>query len=554
MTFYRHRLLSRRAFTPVSVSFLSSTESRVVEVRIGLFRWRVCQFVMLMILLFAVLATAASASTISYVQSNYAALSSKSTVTVKYQAAQIAGDVNVVIVGWNDTTSTVKTVSDSAGNLYSLAVGPSTTSGLLSQSIYVAKNIAPAAAGANTVTIAFSKSAYYPDIRILEYSGADPNNPVDAVGANSGSSTTSNAAAITTNATDLIVAANIVRDMTNGPGTGFTQRILTGFGDIAEDRMVSTAGSNVATAPISDASLWIMQTVALRTPGTSSAPVTPAALSCSSASMTGSGTDICTVKLNAAAAGSGLAVNLASNNSAVTVPASVTVPAGATTTTFPASVASVTSSQTATLSASANGVTQSFALQLNPARATLSVNATSIAFGDVKVNTTATQSLTLSSTGSAPVTVNSAAITGSPFSFSGVAFPLTLNPNQTATLAVEFDPTTAGAATGQLTISSNSSNNPSATIALSGTGQTSYSVAVTWNAPTSSPDPVSGYNVYKAPGGSSTYQLLTSTNSSQLSVTDTNVQDGQSYNYIIESVDSSGNESVPSNVATVTVP
>ena len=41
------------------------------------------------------------------------------TVAVTYPAAQTAGDLNVVVVGWNDTTATVQSVKDSAGNNYS---------------------------------------------------------------------------------------------------------------------------------------------------------------------------------------------------------------------------------------------------------------------------------------------------------------------------------------------------------------------------------------------------------------------------------------------------
>jgi hypothetical protein len=164
----------------------------------------------------------------------------------------------------------------------------------------------------------------------------------------------------------------------------------------------------------------------------------------------------------------------------------------------------------------------------------------------------------LTSTGSAPVTVSSATVSGSGFSWTGAASPLTLNPNQTATLSVDFDPTAAGSATGQLTIDSNSSTNPAATVTLSGTGQasssSSYEVSVTWQAPSSSPDPVASYNVYRSPSGSSSYQLVGSVSDSQLAYTDDGVQDEQSYDYIVESVDSSGNESVPSNMAAVSVP
>ena len=92
-------------------------------------------------------------------------------------------------MGWNDSTATVSAVTDSTGNAYAPAVGPTIQSGLASQSIYYAKNIASAAAGANIVSVTFSSAAVSPDIRILEYSGADPNNPVDVTAANSGNST-----------------------------------------------------------------------------------------------------------------------------------------------------------------------------------------------------------------------------------------------------------------------------------------------------------------------------------------------------------------------------
>ena len=79
---------------------------------------------------------------ISYLQGNYATpQSSQATVTVTFTGAQAAGDLNVIVVGWNDSTSTVSSVSDSKGNTYQLAVGPTTVSGLLSQSIYYAKSI-----------------------------------------------------------------------------------------------------------------------------------------------------------------------------------------------------------------------------------------------------------------------------------------------------------------------------------------------------------------------------------------------------------------------------
>ena len=225
--------------------------------------------------------------------------------------------------------------------------------------------------------------------------------------------------------------------------------------------------------------------------------------------MTGAGSDTCTVTLSAAAGSGGLSVGLTSSNAAVTVPATVVVPANATSAGFTATVSSVTTAQAVTLTASAGGVSKSFALQLNAAVPTLTISPASLAFGNVTVNTASTLPVTLTSTGTAPVTINSATLSGTGFTMSGATFPVTLNPSLAMTLDVQFDPAATGAVTGQLTIQSNSSTNGTVVISLSGTGDTA-SGDLSWDAPSSSADPVAGYHVYRSTGGSSAYQLLNS--------------------------------------------
>jgi hypothetical protein len=199
--------------------------------------------------------------------------------------------------------------------------------------------------------------------------------------------------------------------------------------------------------------------------------------------------------------------------------------------------------------------TQTVTLTVSQNTPTLSINATSVAFGDVTLNTPATQAVTLSSTGTAAVTVDSAVVTGTGFTASVATFPATLTPGQIMTLSLEFDPTAAGAATGQLTVTSTSSTNGTAVIALTGTGTaTSYAVDLSWTAPTTSTDPVVGYNVYRALSGSSTYQLLNSSVDTQTTYADSTVQDGEVYDYIVESVDDNGVESVPTSPVAVTIP
>ncbi|HEY2467587.1 MAG TPA: IPT/TIG domain-containing protein [Terracidiphilus sp.] len=218
--------------------------------------------------------TVVISSAISYVQSNYVTpQTSQTKVTIPFTSAQTAGDLNVVVVGWYNNTSNVSTVADNSGNPYTLAVGPTVASGTATQSIYYAKNIAAAAAGANSVTVTFSAAAPYPDIRILEYKGADPNTPVDVTAASNGTIATSNSgSATTTNASDLIFGANYIASLTTSPGSGFTERILTSpDGDIAEDQMVTSTGSYSATATLSASGWWVMQMVAFRAAGSGGA-------------------------------------------------------------------------------------------------------------------------------------------------------------------------------------------------------------------------------------------------------------------------------------------
>ncbi|MFZ0304348.1 MAG: choice-of-anchor D domain-containing protein [Terracidiphilus sp.] len=279
-------------------------------------------------------------------------------------------------------------------------------------------------------------------------------------------------------------------------------------------------------------------------------------LNCTNSSMTAAGTDGCTVSLNSAAASGGFTVSLSSNAAAVTVPSSITVPAGATSASFTATVSAVSAAQTATLTASSGGTSKTFAINLGPATPTLTLQSTSVAFGDVTDGSPSYQSVTLTSSGTAAVTLSAGSVSGTGYTISGVSFPLTLNPGQTATLEIEFDPTASGVSNGSITLTSNSSTGSTSTISLSGTGEggSSYEVNLTWDAPTGSSDPVTGYNIYRAVSGSSTYELVNSSLNSTTAYSDTTVQNSTSYIYYVASVDNEGNQSVPSNTFTVAIP
>jgi len=251
-------------------------------------------------------------------------------------------------------------------------------------------------------------------------------------------------------------------------------------------------------------------------------------------------------------------VTIASSNSAVTVPASISIPSGATSTGFAVTLSAVTSAQTATLTASTGNSSQTYSLQLNPVSTgtpSLTLGSSSVAFGSVKLNSPATQTVQLTSSGTAALTISAASVAGTGFSMAGMTLPATLSPGQSATLELQFDPTAAGAATGTVTITSNAASGGTSTIALSGTGSaaSTYSVQLNWAAPASSTDAVTGYNVYRAANGGA-YSKLNSSVNQPTTFTDATVQSGATYTYEVMSVDASGTESAASNVYSASVP
>ena len=169
------------------------------------------------------------------------------------------------MIGWDNATSNITSITNSAGNVYQLA-SPIVRANGISQAIYYAKNIKASAAGANTVTVTFDRATQYVDLRALEYSGLDLVNPLDTSASASGTSNSANSGAVTTNvAHELILGAGTTAGGFSGAGAGFTTRIITSPDlDIAEDRFVTTTGSYSATASLSGSAAWVMQVVTFK--------------------------------------------------------------------------------------------------------------------------------------------------------------------------------------------------------------------------------------------------------------------------------------------------
>lgn len=182
---------------------------------------------------------------------------------------------------------------------------------------------------------------------------------------------------------------------------------------------------------------------------------------------------------------------------------------------------------------------------------TLSVNPSSVSFGNVNVSATASKNVTVTNTGNSDVAVSSVTLSGAQFALTGGS-AVTLTPSQSITLTVQFGPTAAGAASGTLAIVSNATGSP-ATIAVSGSGVAApvqHTVALSWNASTSA----AGYNVYRSVTSGNGYSKLNSSLDGGLSYTDSTVQNGQSYFYVTTAVDAAGNESAFSVEVSANIP
>jgi Abnormal spindle-like microcephaly-assoc'd, ASPM-SPD-2-Hydin/Protein of unknown function (DUF1573) len=181
----------------------------------------------------------------------------------------------------------------------------------------------------------------------------------------------------------------------------------------------------------------------------------------------------------------------------------------------------------------------------------LTFSTTSIAFGNVDAGSTAVQSVILTNSGNSNVTISKITESGAGFGLTGAGTPITLNAGQIMSFNVIFNPNAAGSDVGTITVTSTAASSAKS-IMLSGTGvQLSHSVTLMWTASTST---VAGYNIYRTTVSGSGYVRINSGLIPGLTYTDTTVQPGITYYYVVTAVDASGNESTDSNQATAIIP
>ena len=213
-------------------------------------------------------------------------------------------------------------------------------------------------------------------------------------------------------------------------------------------------------------------------------------------------------------------------------------------------------SSTGTISIASNAPHSPLAVPLSGAAVgqslQLSANPSSLAFGNVTQGTSSKESVTLTNTGNSSVSVSKLTPAGSYFSINGLVTPVTLAPGQTASFSAVFAPTTTGTFTGSISIASTATNSP-LSISLSGSGiaNTTHKAVLTWTPSTSA---VSGYNVYRGSQKGGPYTKISSSLVPGSTYTDSNVQAGLTYYYVVTSVESNGMESTYSSEISGTIP
>ena len=217
-----------------------------------------------------VLPSHAYAASPAFVQGRATQVTSGTTASLAFSKANTAGNLIVVYVVWGNS-GTVQ-VSDTRGDTYTAATARQTWGSNWSAQVFYAPGIV---GGSNTVKATFGTAiSSFGLVYLHEYSGLATALPVDVSASAAGTSASMTSGAVTTSqANDLLFAAG-ASDNTVAQGTGYTPR-LNSFGNLTEDRIVTTTGSYAGTAS-QNGSTWVMQLVAFRV--ASGAPGPPAKL------------------------------------------------------------------------------------------------------------------------------------------------------------------------------------------------------------------------------------------------------------------------------------
>jgi hypothetical protein len=171
-------------------------------------------------------------------------------------------DPDVVIVAavdWRNTTSSVASISDTAGNVYSPTEATLRFGGTLSHVVYTA----PIAPGSGmTINVTLDQAAPEIHIKWVAYRGVDPGRPILYTQSNSGTGVTADSGQAAVSEPAMLLGISSSTATSGSAGPGYQQRTAVGGGVIGDRDVVP--GTYRATANVSTSTQWIMQLIALR--------------------------------------------------------------------------------------------------------------------------------------------------------------------------------------------------------------------------------------------------------------------------------------------------
>ncbi len=407
-----------------------------------------------------------------------------SATTLSFGNVSVGNNATQTLTFTNTGTGTVNISSASISGAGFAAVGGSPLSAIsVGQSGTIQIQFAPPSAGAVTGSLSIASDAANSPLTIsLTGTGTQPGLTISPASLNFGNVTVGQSS---TQAVQLTNSGNVnvVVNLATLSGSGFTMSGLSLPATLTAGQSLSfsvqfapTAGGGVAGSIVfTDNAPGSPQTLSLSGSGVASnqalvaspgsfafGNVVVGSTSSQTITLSNSGNTSVTIS-QAIISGAGFAMT------GLATP--TTIPAGQNATFTAQFIPTVTGNTTGTITITSNASNPLLTIPLSGigTQGRLSASPASINFGSLVTGASASVAVTLTNTGTASVVISSASATGAGFSISGLATPVTLIAGQGTSFTAKFAPTTAGNASGSISIASNAPNSP-LTIALSGIG------------------------------------------------------------------------------------
>ena len=421
--------------------------------------WRLGAGLLVLLCLFAT--DSARGSGPAYVQAAAAAASGiADSLSLAFSAKTTAGDVILVAFDYSCKV-TPASVTDSQGNAFATAGNQLTSPASDCSRVYYAKNVK---GGGDTVTVTLSAQSSWLELYLTEYSGIDPNNPIDAQAGASGTAGAVSSGNATTTAAGDVIYGYCAADWNCTAGSGFATRSSLG-GNLLEDRVAGSAGTYAATGTANHG--WTMQMLALKPVSVTGSTPLPVITSATTASGT---------------VGNAFSYQIAATNTptsygATGLPAGLSVNTG-TGLISGTPTAGGTSSVTLRAANAAGTGTATLTVNITLTGPIVSLSSTSITFEEQTVGTTsAAQTFTLNNTGKGTLSVASVTVTGldsgdfAQTDNCGSSVPASGN----CTINVTFTPTLDGPRSAMISVTDDATGSPQS-VSLTGTGTGEFMV------------------------------------------------------------------------------